>query len=117
MLVGVVLETLSLGLVVPAIALLMQSDLATTYPRLRPVLALFNALTQTQIVIAGMLALVGIYVVKTLYLGFLAWREVRFAFGVQARLSQQLFDTYLQQPYVFHLSRNSAQLVNNAVGE
>ena len=60
---------------------------------------------------------IGIYLVKNLFLAFLAWRETRFVFGVQAQLSQRLFATYLRQPYTFHLQRNSAQLIHNATGE
>jgi len=64
-----------------------------------------------------MLALVVIYLIKALFLIFLAWQQSRFAFGVQAQLSQRLFTIYLQQPYTFHLQRNSAQLIRNAVTE
>ena len=54
---------------------------------------------------------------KNLFLAFLAWRQTRFAFGVQTQLSQRLFTAYLRQPYTFHLQRNSAQLIRNVIGE
>jgi ABC-type multidrug transport system fused ATPase/permease subunit len=63
------------------------------------------------------ISLVAIYVVKAFFLAFLAWRQTRFAFGVQAQLSQRLYERYLRQPYVFHLQRNSAQLIRNAITE
>jgi ABC-type multidrug transport system fused ATPase/permease subunit len=47
----------------------------------------------------------------------LAWRQPLFAFGVGHSLSLALFKGYLHQPYIFHLQRNSAQLVNNATQE
>ena len=63
------------------------------------------------------MALVGVYLFKNLFLGFLVWRQTRFAYGVQANLSQRLFATYLRQPYTFHLQRNSASLMRNVTGE
>src|SRR3954471_5498919 len=98
MVVGMALETLGVGLVVPAVALLTQVDPGRKYPQLQPLLqALGNPDPQT-LVIGGMLALVAVYLVKALFLAVLAWRQMRFAFGVQADISQRLFAVYLRQP-------------------
>ncbi len=117
MFVGMSLETLCTGLVIPAIALMMQQDLATTYPQFQPLLAFLGNPTQAELIVNVMLGLVAIYLLKNLFLAFLAWRQTRFAFGVQVQLSQRLFTAYLRQPYTFHLQRNSAQLIRNVTGE
>jgi ABC-type multidrug transport system fused ATPase/permease subunit len=117
MIVGMALETLCTFLVIPAIALMLQQDLATSYPQLRPVLAALGNPSQAGLIVRVMLGLVAIYLLKNLFLAFLAWRQTRFAFGVQAQLSQRLFTAYLRQPYTFHLQRNSAQLIRNVTGE
>jgi ABC-type multidrug transport system fused ATPase/permease subunit len=117
MIVGMVLETLCTFLVIPAIALMMQQDLATSYPQLQPVLNTLGNPSQAQLIPRVLLGLVGIYALKNLFLAFLAWRQTRFAFGVQAHLAQRLFTAYLRQPYTFHLQRNSAQLIRNVAGE
>ena len=117
MLVGMTLETLCTGVVIPAIALMMQQDLATTYPQFQPLLAALGNPTQAELIVNVMLGLVAIYLLKNLFLAFLAWRQTRFAFGVQVQLSQRLFTAYLRQPYTFHLQRNSAQLIRNVTGE
>jgi ABC-type multidrug transport system fused ATPase/permease subunit len=117
MVVGMVLETLGIGLVIPVVALLLQGDVAVAYPQLAPLLARLGNPTHAQLVVGGMLVLVAIYLVKTIFLGFLAWRQTKFAFDVQTHLSQQLFGIYLHQPYTFHLERNSAELIRNIVTE
>lgn len=117
MIIGMVLETVGIGLVVPAIALLIKSDISKQYPHLRPVLAFLGNPGQAQLIVDGMLALIGIYLVKAAFLGFLAWRQTKFAFDVGAELSQRLFTIYLRQPYTFHLQRNSALLIANIVTE
>ncbi len=115
MLIGMVLETLGIGLVVPTLALMTQGDIASRYPLLAPLLNNLGNPSRERLVIAGMLILVGVYVVKTLFLGFLTWRQMSFAFGVQTNLSQRLLRGYLRLPYAFHLQRNSAQLINTVV--
>lgn len=117
MLVGMVLETFGIGLMIPAIALLMQDDLAARYPAITPVLERLGNPGQKSLIVGAMLGLTGIYLVKNLFLAFLAWRQNRFTFDVQVRLSQRLFTTYLRQPYTFHLQRNSAQLMGSVTGE
>ena len=117
MLIGMALETLGIGLVIPALALMTQTDLAAKYPQLSPWLGKLGNPGQERLVVLGMMVLVGAYTIKALFLGFLAWRQMRFVYGVQADLSQRLFMGYLNQPYTFHLQRNSAQLIRNVVNE
>lgn len=117
MLIGMVFETLGIGMVIPAIAVLTADDLVIRYPIVTPMIEWLGNPSREVLVISAMLGLVVVYVLKTLFLAFLAWRQTRFAFGVQARLSQRLFDIYLRQPYTFHLQRNSAQLIRNVIQE
>ncbi len=117
MLVGMVLETLGIGLVIPALSIMTQENLVTSYPSLGPWLHRFGNPSHEQLVIVGMLVLVGVYAVKALFLSFLAWKQMQFVYGVQAELSQRFFVGYLSQPYTFHLQRNSAQLIRNILTE
>lgn len=117
MCIGMVLETLGVGLVIPAIAVLTKSDLAHNYSALQPVLHKLDDLNQQTLVIGSMLVLVSVYLIKVMFLAYLAWRQARFAFGVQEQLSQRLFTVYLRQPYVFHLQWNSARLISNVINE
>lgn len=116
-LIGMLLETLSVGLVVPAIVLMMQDDLATRYPLFQAVIERLGHPSQQTLVIGAVAALVCAYLVKNAFLAFLAWRQARFAFNAQARVSHRLFERYLQQPYIFHVENNSAQLIRNVTTE
>jgi ABC-type multidrug transport system fused ATPase/permease subunit len=117
MVISMMLETIGVGLVIPTIALLTQSEFTRTYPQLQPVLQAMGNPSQQALVIGGMLMLVGVYLIKFLFLAFLAWRQTHFTFGLQTRLSQRLFTVYVRQPYTFHLQRNSAQLMRNVTSE
>jgi len=117
MLVGMVLETLGVGLVIPALALLTQPATAFHWPVFSSVFGSLGKPSNEQVVVAGMLVLVAAYAVKTAFLAFLAWKQAGLIYRVQADLSQRLFSGYLCQPYTFHLERNSAQLIRNAMGQ
>lgn len=117
MLIGMVLEIFGIGLVIPALIVISDSDFPTSHPILQPALTALRNPTQVQLVIGGMLAMVCAYATKSVFLVYLTWRQFSFVFGVQAALSLKLFTGYLRQPYPFHLRRNSAELVRNIVNE
>ena len=117
MIVGMVLETLGVGLVIPVIAIITKENLGEHHPRLQSTLDFLGNPDQATLIAYAMIALVGIYLVKALFLCFLTWCQCRFAFEIQASIAQRLFAIYLRQPYMFHLQRNSATLIQNATQE
>ena len=68
MLIGAVLEMFSLGLVVPIVGLLVNPDYIDRVPFVR---SLFGDLTTTQYVLGAMGLLVGVYILKTIFLTLL----------------------------------------------
>ncbi len=117
MLVGMAFETLGVGLVVPAMAVLMQDDPASYSPALGALLEFFGYPSKSMLLLGAVLSMAAIYFLKNVFLAFLAWRQAAFAFAVQARVAQKLFSRYLTQPYIFHLQHNSAQLIRNVTTE
>jgi ABC-type multidrug transport system fused ATPase/permease subunit len=110
-LVGMVIETLSLGLILPLIGLLTNSDYQGKYPK---VFDFFGNPSDKTLLVAGSLVLVAIYAVKNTFLYFSASIQRKFINNSSARISQMVFKSYLAQPYEFHLTRNSATLIRNA---
>ncbi|TNJ37005.1 ABC transporter ATP-binding protein [Prosthecochloris vibrioformis] len=117
MLIGVFLETIGVGMVIPALALFTQKNIAVSYPSLSPYLDIMGNPSQTTLVIGGLVFLFFIYFIKAIFLFFLIWSQNRFTFAIGERLSELLFRIYLQQPYTFHLQRNSALLIRNITDE
>lgn len=115
--VAAVLEAFSVGLVVPALTILVQTDPVAQYPWLGRMMDAAGGATQERIVTVGIVLFAAAYLVKAAFITFVIWRQNTFTFGLQARLAQLLFKVYLRQPYTFHLQRNSAQLLRNAVTE
>ena len=117
MLIGVCLETLGIGLVIPTLAIFSKNNIADKYPAIRPLLQFLGNPSFNTLLVGSVLLLFLIYLFKAIYLGLLAWIQSRFIFNLEARLSLSLFSIYLKQPYSFHLQRNSATLIQNALNE
>jgi ABC-type multidrug transport system fused ATPase/permease subunit len=113
LLIGMLFEMLGLGILIPALGLMLNSDVGKEYPALKPYLEFLGNPTQMQLVIGGMVFLVIVYLIKAGFLAFLSWRQSKFSSELGAELSRRLFNGYLHQSYAFHLERNSAQLLRN----
>ncbi len=117
MLIGMLLETLGVGIVVPVLALITDPGMAARYPMIQSVIDFFGNPKPMTLVGGAMGALVLAYAIKVIFLAFLTWKQAKFIFGLDANLSERLFRGYLLQPYTFHLQRNSALLIRNVTGE
>src|SRR5579872_5104194 len=78
MFIGMVLETLGIGLVVPILALTTRTAGAARSPGLGRLLGKLPNLDQGHLVMAGMLILVAVSTVKALFLTVLAGLQMRF---------------------------------------
>jgi ABC-type multidrug transport system fused ATPase/permease subunit len=118
MIVGMLLEMLGVGLVVPLLAILADpGSYGARFPQIQSLLARLESPSSEVVVAFTMIVVVVAFVVKAAFLATLFWCQTRFAYGMQANLSQRLFAVYLSQPYSFHLQRNSAELIRNLTSE
>ena len=117
MVIGMFLEAIGIGLIIPMLAVITQENIGITYPFIQPVINAVGNPDRKVLIIITLLIVVCIYFIKTLFLTFLVWSQANFSFGMLARLSRDLFALYLRQPFTFHLQRNSAHLIRNIMTE
>ena len=103
--VGTIFEMAGLGILLPILGLMLTPDIGLKYPVLKPYLEFLGNPTQIQLVVGGMVVLVFIYLVKSIFLLFLTWRQSKFTSELAAELSHKLFKGYLNQPYSFQNHR------------
>ena len=114
MIVGSLFEALGVGLMIPALGILANPPAAARY---FPDWLTSRVTEPTELISIGLAMLVAVYIIKNAFLAFLSWRVNKFTFDVIAGLSERLFGHYLRQPYLFHLQRNSAELIRNTVSD
>ena len=70
----------------------------------------FGFSSPKQFMVALTIGIIGIYVIKNIYLILEKNLIFRFSYNTQMRLSTRLLDTYMKEPYTFHLNKNIATL-------
>lgn len=117
LLLGVLLEMLGLGILLPVIGILLDQDIFTKFPFLEHFFLFFGELTHTRVVVIGMLTLVIFYLLKALFLSVLSWFQSAFTAELTADVANKLFYGYLSSPYDFHIKKNTAELLRNVQNE
>jgi ATP-binding cassette, subfamily B, bacterial PglK len=117
MLIGMVLEAVGIGLILPILALVGGTGTETRVPLMGELLTRLGPGGGERLIVWAVVGLLAVYLLKNVFLAIFASRMVRFAYDLNVQVSQRLFRLYLSQPYTFHLQRNSAQLVNTIAVE
>lgn len=111
-LLTVVMETLSVGLILPVAGILTSADYSTSIPVIGELLR--SGLSREVVVMLALVAILIAYVIKSLLLASLSWVQRGFMADVSTRISSQLFANYMNQPYLYHLEHNSSTLIRNS---
>jgi ABC-type multidrug transport system fused ATPase/permease subunit len=110
---GMLFEMLGVGILIPALAIILNPNVLEDYPKAKVIIELIGNTSHTKLILFGLLFIVVIYVFKALFLTFVNWYQNNFSISLSKTLEDLLFKGYLNQPYTFHLNRNSAVLHRN----
>lgn len=113
MIIGAAFEVVGIGLVIPLIDIISDSDNTVT----EYLGSALPSLSSQNIVLLSVALFAFVYVLKGFYLSGLAWLTGRFSYAIKADVSNTLMEGYLKAPYEFHLQKNSAQLIRNLTTE
>ncbi len=108
-LVGTVLETFSVGLLIPALSVLTKDDSGFNLPYV----TLKSSLSKTELIQLAAGAIFFVYLTKNIFLGVSTWIQRGFLTKISARLSARMLEIYMRQPYSYHLRQNSSVLIRN----
>ena len=111
MVLGAFFEALSIGVVIPFIAVLKQPELLSKSRYLQPLLSHLDVSEPRQLFFILGLTLIALFAIKMGYLIQLYRWLFRYAMKKHVNLARQLLAGYLSAPYTLHIQRNSAELI------
>lgn len=117
MFVGAGLEALSIGLIMPFIALLNNPNIALEHKISRWTYDALNMASAQEFVVWFAAILLSLFVIKNAYLAVTLYFQLRFVYKKQILLARRLFQTYMQSPYIYHQQHNTAELTGNVIHE
>lgn len=117
MLIAMVMETFSIGLIVPVISVLTDPEMLDSENILTSWFPQVASLSQAQLVLYGLIAVTLVYLFKTAFLSYYYWQQNSFSYSLCMSLTEELYLGYLRLPWTFHIENNSAFLLRNISSE
>lgn len=113
LLIGTALETVGVTAIVPFISAIMYPDKILENEYASMIFDLLGLESATHFIIFLAFTLIIIYIIKNLFLCFMYSAQYSFVTNNQRRMGRKLLLAYMQEPYMFHLQHNSAELLHN----
>jgi len=111
--VGMILEVFGLGILIPAISILLDPEMIEKTPSIVFLKSFFPNFSHQNFILFFLGAIVLLYFIKSLFLVLLTHKQNRFLNNMMAYIANNLFSSYLTKPYSFHLNRNASELIKN----
>tara|TARA_B100000795_G_scaffold256358_1_gene228713 strand:+ start:685 stop:2328 length:1644 start_codon:yes stop_codon:yes gene_type:complete len=112
-----ILEALGLGMLFPVVKLILNPDIMNSYPLVADFFLGYGLDEHFKVVIFTMIVFALVYVIKTFFLLYISWVIADYSQGLSAKISNDLFNGYIRQPYINSLNSNSAHLQRNVTNE
>ena len=108
-LIGTALETFSIGMMIPVLSVIASDDQKISLP----FLTINPSLDKSQLILLAVGLMFAVYVIKNVFLAGSTWIQRGFLTRVTSRVAARMLETYIRQPYAFHLRKNSSTLIRN----
>jgi len=114
--VGALVETLGVGIILPFVTAVLNPSVVDRYEILGKIYYLPYVGTYKRFVILMCIALILVFILKSMYMFFLLYMQNRYTLNRQMVMARRLFESYLLKPYEYFFEKNSAELYRNVSG-
>jgi len=101
LLIGMILEIFSLGLIFPALTFIQNPNKIFEFNLLKPFEDIFSNFSNKELVFLLLLVIVLTYFVKTVFLIILNLKQNRFLANLNSSISNKLLKNYLSLDYIY----------------
>lgn len=118
--ITILFETLSIGLVVPLVSIIIEPNFLTKYQDFQFIDSLPNFLFELEhqyLLFYILIGFAAIFFVKNLYIILYQYFAALYSNKLKAKLTNKLLNKYLCQNYLFHINRKYSNFVANLTTE
>ena len=110
---GMIFEIFGLGILIPTLNIILEPETLNKTPILFTLKRSFPEFSHNDFIYFFLGVILLIYVIKTMLLVFITYKQNIFLNNVIAYISNNLFNSYLSRPYIFYINRNTSELIKN----
>ena len=114
MFLAMILESLSVGIMVPVLSVLLKGNIELNF---FSHYFSYKNLDDNNLIVTVLIITATVFFIKNIYLIFNNWFQLKFLEKIYVELSDKLFKSYLKRDYIFFLQTNTARLIRNVSEE
>jgi ATP-binding cassette subfamily B protein len=111
------LEVISIGAVIPFLAIITAPEKVFNYEYIKPIIGALNFHQPQDLLLPLTLLFVAAIITSTISRITLLWLQNKLAYAIGADFSYEIYRQALYQPYQVHLSKNTSQLIATVFGK
>ena len=113
--IGAFFELLGLGLILPTLTILITetSGIYENFFKSNGI----NFINKGNIIYYFLSALILVYFIKTVFMLFIKYKNYKFTFDLNKKMSNRIYKSYFNKDFLFHVRNNSSVLVKNVLSE
>lgn len=115
-LIGAVFEAVGISGILPLVSMLADENFISKYPQAQRLFAQVGLTEPREILLACTFGLMAFFLFKNIYMFGIAYLQMRFTYAKQNYYASALMRLYLSKPYLYHVEKNSAELIRNIAG-
>lgn len=108
---GALMEALGVSVILPLVQLMTQPDILRQDERINKLLQKLNIGDNKELIIFIIVIIILVYVIKNVYLIFLAYVRCKYSCRIQRELSVKMMKFYMRRGYSFFIEHNSSELI------
>lgn len=117
MLLVAVMEVVGISMIPAFVAIVADPGRVMQIGWLQSVFATLGISDQRDLLLWGSVVLVGVFIVKSAYTIWFNYFEAQFISRRRYMISHRLMRAYMQAPFIFHVQKNTAELLRNIAYE
>lgn len=111
------LELVGVSAIMPLVNIIVDSTSIYNNQVYYAIYSYFGMNNEKQFVMLMTISLIFVYIIKNMYIVIMYYFQFGFTYNYQRSLAVRLTNCYMKQPYVFHLSKNVAELQRNVIDD
>lgn len=115
-LIGAVFEAIGVSAVLPLINVIIEPDTVRKNAIGAKLLAPFHGITDDEIMFLTAAGVIGVYILKNIYMSGLAYVRIKYSCKVQRELSIRIINSYVSRGYSFFLNTSAGDALRGIAG-
>jgi ABC-type multidrug transport system fused ATPase/permease subunit len=116
-LITMLLEVFSIGLIIPVIMSILNQDITSLAPFLKPLLKFLGDTSSQKLIIFTSLMLIVAYLLKNAYLLFFLKIEGKYLSKIEKNLRTKIFRKYISHEHYNYFKSNTSKLLSNITND